>query len=155
MKDNLYGMKMPSVNHCARTIYITERFERAAAEPHSPAFEYLMTLRASCPNYTLVRRGGRRSPTQKAVKISYQKMRRYISCLRNSEMMLKLFEKVVVFARSQPMPYQIVRSWFDSSFPDYGSVPDFDKDGFPLVEAKCVPIETLKSRQQEPQTIGA
>jgi hypothetical protein len=75
-------------------------------------------------------------------------MGKYIACLRDADELMEVFEKVKAFAKSQPNPYLTVSRWFFESFPDYGCQPDFDEDGFPIVEANCVSLEAYKQRNE-------
>ena len=46
-------------------------------------------------------------------------------------------------------PYQTVSEWFFNSFPDYGCVPEFDADGYPLVETCVVAFADLQKKAAE------
>jgi hypothetical protein len=61
---------------------------------------------------------------------------------------MAIFEKVKAFAKSQPNPHLTVSRWFYESFPAYGCQPDFDEEGFPIVEANCVSLEAYKQRNE-------
>ena len=143
------NVRKPVVNHIARTISVTNAFMCAAADPSSAEFEMYMKLTASCPDYkVVVAKKHKAKKDDKAKKITYAKMGKYIACLRNADELLDLFEKVKAFAKSQPNPYLTVSRWFNESFPDYGCQPDFDEDGFPIVEANCVSLEAYKQRNE-------
>lgn len=143
------NIRKPIVNHTNRTISVTDTFLHAAADPTSTEFEMYMKLTASCPNYKVVTKKRRKTMNKdKQLKLTYAKMGKYIACLRNADELLDLFEKVKAFAKSQPNSYQMVSRWFNESFPDYGCQPDFDEDGFPIVEANCVSLEAYKKRNE-------
>ena len=143
------NIRKPMVNHITRTITVSNSFMRAAADPTSAEFEMYMKLTASCPNYKVVAaKKPKAKKDDKPPKLTYAKMGKYIACLRNADELLDLFEKVKAFAKSQPNPYLMVSRWFYESFPDYGCQPDFDEDGFPIVEANCVSLEAFKQRNE-------
>ena len=142
-------MKMPVVNHCARTITMTERFQHAAAEYGSPEFQYMMKLQKACPNYEIIAAKPRRVAVNKSrPSITYTKMRAYIGNLRDSEVLLEKFDWVREYSKSLPCPYKAVLDWFYKSFPDYGSIPEFDDDGFPKVRALIIPFEGKKENDK-------
>lgn len=129
--------RKPTIDHFSKTITASESFMRAAMHAENGECAYLQMLRENCPGYTFVRSKSRK-PSKGQKKVTYDKMRKYIGCLRDSKRLLELFERVVVFGRSHDNPYQIVSEWFFNSFPDYGCVPEFDTDGYPIVETTCV-----------------
>ena len=141
--------RKPVVDHIARTITVTNTFMRAAADPTSPEYEMYLKLVSSCPNYkVVVAKKQKVKKDDKQAKLTYAKMGDYIACLRNSDELLAVFEKVKAFAKTQPNPYLTVSRWFNASFPDYGCQPDFDADGFPLVEANCVSLEAYMQQNE-------
>ena len=143
---NMY-IRKPVINHLARTISVTDTFMRAAAEPDSEAFNTYMRITAACPEYRVVVER-RRLPKNKQPNLTYARMEKYISCLRDAKVNLEIFEKVKAFSKSQPNPYLTVSRWFNESFPDYGYQPEFDADGFPIVEANCVSLEAYKQQKE-------
>ena len=146
---NNMNIRKPMVNHIARTITVTNSFMRAAADPTSAEFEMYMKLTASCPNYKVVAaKKHKTKDSDKKPKLTYDRMGKYIACLRNADELLTVFEKVKAFAKSQPNPHALVSRWFFESFPDYGCQPDFDSEGFPLVEANCVSFEAYKQHNE-------
>lgn len=141
------NIRKPMVDHFTRTITVANSFMRAAADPTSAEFEMFMKLKASCPNYKVVAaKKSRTKKDDKPPKLTYAKMGKYIACLRNADELLTVFDKVKAFAKSQPNPYLTVSRWFNECFPDYGCQPDFDAEGFPLVEANCVSLEAYKQQ---------
>lgn len=141
------NIRKPMVNHFTRTITVSNSFMRAAADPTSAEFEMYLKLTASCPNYKVVAaKKSKAKKDDKPPKLTYAKMGKYIACLRNADELMAVFEKVRAFSKSQPNPYLMVSRWFNESFPDYGCQPDFDEDGFPIVETNCVSLETYKQR---------
>jgi len=140
--------RKPTVDHFSKTITASESFMRAAMHAENGECAYLQMLRESLPGYTFVRSKSRK-PAKGQKKITYDKMRKYIRCLRDSKRLLEMFERVVVFGRSHDNPYQIVSEWFFNTFPDYGCVPEFDTDGYPIVETCVVPFAELQKKAAE------
>lgn len=137
----------PQINHVNRTINISAAYQRAAAEFGTDAFCALMDIREKCPGYKVVC-NTHRKPAKKKANLTYSRMGQYISCLRGGQGYLEIFGKVKEFAKSQPNPYLTVSHWFHSCFPDYGCMPDFDKDGYPIVEVNIVSFEDFKSARE-------
>ena len=144
------------VNHRTKTIVVTNSFMRAATDPSSAEFEMYMKLTAECPDYKVVYTKPRKvKKDDRPPKLTYKRMEKYISCLRDADELLALFEKVKAFAKSQPNAYLTVSRWFYSSFPDYGCQPDFDADGFPLVEVNVIPIEEYQQKRSMVEQFSA
>ena len=140
--------RKPVIDHFSKTITATEAFMRAAMHAENGECAYLQMLRESLPGYTFVRSKSRK-PAKGQKKITYDKMRKYIRCLRDSKRLLEMFERVVILSRSYDNPYQTVSEWFFNSFPDYGCVPEFDADGYPIVETCVVAFADLQKKAAE------
>lgn len=142
--------RRPVVDHFSKTITVTESFMRAASNVENGECAYLQKLRDTCPGYDLVCRKTRKA-SKAPKKLSYDKMRKYIRCLRDSSRLLELFERVVDYGKALDNGYQVVSEWFANTFPDYGSVPDFDAEGFPIVETCLVSFAELQKKAKEKQ----
>ena len=140
--------RKPTVDHFSKTITVSEAFMRAAAHIENGECAYLQMLRESCPGYTFVRSKSRK-PSKAPKKLSYDKMRKYIRTLRDSKRLLALFERVVEYGKALDNGYQVVSEWFASTFPDYGCTPDFDTDGYPIVETCLVSFVDLQKKAAE------
>ena len=147
MKNN--DFRKPIINHKTQKITVTKFFMRAANDPTSAAFDMFMNIKAKCPTYKVV--VAKPKNADKQPKLTYAKMGSYIACLRDAKANLEIFENVKEFAKTQPNPYLTVSRWFWESFPDYGCQPEFDADGFPLVEANCVSLEAYKQQKEATQ----
>ena len=137
--------RKPTVDHFSKTITVSESFMRAASHIENGECAYLQMLRESCPDYTFVRSKNRK-PSKAPKKLSYDKMRKYIRTLRDSKRLLALFERVVEYGKALDNGYQVVSEWFASTFPDYGCTPDFDTDGYPIVETALFPLPTCRRK---------
>ena len=141
------SVRMPKINHSTRTISITESFNRAASTYGTEACNLLTEILKAFPAYRVVCITQSKHDTKKP-KLTYKKMEKYISSLRNGEVYLEIFKKVKAFAASQPGAYFMVSSWFDASFPDYGCVQEFDEDGFPQVEVNVISFDDYKQQRE-------
>ena len=119
------GYKMDFIK-CALTI--TKEFERRAMDTNSEEYATLAKLRTDFPNLRIVMKA---APKRKRnnLKPAYDKMVNYLSCQPNSIILLNQFIEVKERSKSQENPYQFVRDWFLSSFPDYQKIPQFDVAG--------------------------
>ena len=154
----------PYVDHLTHTITVSGSFLRAASDPATKEFAQLLDLTSKLPNYTVIPMKVKKATKKsKASKPTYNRMEKYIRQLRNADANLVIFEKVKAFAKSQPNPYQTVLTWFSDSFPDYGCYPEFDNEGYPIVEANCICFEAYKQSneaagkqvQNEMEPVGA
>ena len=137
-------------DHIHKTILVSESFARAAAKFGSNEFNCLMNMRKACPDYQ-IRCTAPKKQKKTRDRISYDRMRKYMRCLRNGEECLELFEKVVAYSCSQRAPYQCVADWFSRSFPDYGAAVDFDKDGYPIAEENIIFFDVYKKECEQKQ----
>ena len=88
-------MNAYSVNHVTRSIILTRDFAKAASIPDTDQYRLLIRLRTDNPGYEIVQRTitkkeGKRKPP------SYKQMKKYISCVENSDYyindLLKVFK---------------------------------------------------------------
>jgi hypothetical protein len=142
-------MRLPRVNHCSKTIEMTECFQHAAAEFGTDEFAYLMDLRAACPDYAILGAQPTKAARNGRKTVPYAKMRIYLGCLRDAHKHLEMFEKVVSFSRSQASPYRTVLKWFRESFPDYGRDPQFHEEGHLIARVCYGPFERMAAEQPE------
>ena len=71
-------------------------------------------------------------------------MKQYISCLAESETYQKQYETVCKAAKSYNNPIIKVRKWFNTTFPNYNKLPEFDENGRIIVTPKGYDADTLK-----------
>lgn len=131
------GYKM-DFRKCALTI--TKEFERRAMDTNSEEYATLTKLRADFPNLRIVMKA---APKRKRnnLKPTYDKMVNYLSCQPNSTILLNQFIEVKERSKSQENPYQFVRDWFLSSFPDFRKIPKFDESGNPIAQRRIANME--------------
>ena len=72
-------------------------------------------------------------------------MKQYISCLAESETYQKQYETVCEAAKSYNNPIIKVRKWFNTTFPNYNKLPEFDENGRIIVTPKGHDADTLKA----------
>ena len=110
------------------TLTITKDFEKKAMNVNSVEYQTLKQLKADFPSLRIVRKV---SPKRKSslARPTYDKMVKFLSCQANSAILLKEFAEVREYSKAQENPYQFVREWFFANFPNYQSLPKFDKEG--------------------------
>lgn len=88
-------MNAYSVNHMTRSIILTRDFAKKASIPGTDEYRTFLTLRRDNPEYeviqrTIAKKEGKRKPP------SYKQMKKYISCVENSDYyindLLKVFK---------------------------------------------------------------
>ena len=93
-------MNAYSVNHMTRSIILTRDFAKAASIPDTDQYRLLIRLRTDNPGYEIVQRTitkkeGKRKPP------SYKQMKKYISCVENSDYYMARFEAMRAEAESK------------------------------------------------------
>ena len=76
-------------------------------------------------------------------QMSYAKFEKYIACLQDADVYMKMFEDVKKVSLSQRSPYNYVRNWFFETFPNYLETPEMDTDGRVIVD-KVKPLPELR-----------
>ena len=93
-------MNAYSVNHMTRSIILTRDFAKAASIPDTDQYRLLIRLRTDNPGYNIIQRTitkkeGKRKPP------SYKQMKKYISCVENSDYYMARFEAMRAEAESK------------------------------------------------------
>lgn len=121
-------MKNYKMDFTTNTLTITKDFEKKAMNVNSVEYQTLKQLKADFPSLRIVKKV---SPKRKSslARPTYDKMVKFLSCQANSAILLKEFAEVREYSKAQENPYQFVREWFFANFPNYQSLPKFDKEG--------------------------
>jgi len=112
-------MKNYQIDFAANTITITQKFAKAAGQIGTEEFQIMMELRRL--NMAIITKP---PVKKKSSNLTYERMKRYIALLEDSEKYQKEFEAVCVESLSMKAPYAYVRKWFKTTFPSYGKQPE-------------------------------
>ena len=146
--------KKPVINHINKTIIVSDAFYKASANPFSNEFRDLMKLREVLPGYEVITRSHRKPRnTEKTPNIpkfvSYDKMKKYINLLPDSEKLLNQLQLVKKFAECRRNSASIVFKWFNDTFPDYRKAPRIDKDGNLVANVNIIPFDKFAKSVEE------
>ena len=115
------------IDFTAKTITLTKAFSELAQDPESKAFGLYIKLKRDLPDFKFVTPSPK--PRKRSKKITYDKMVKYISCQKDSIILLKRFTEIRELSKSDTSPYNFVFNWFSTTFPSYGEMPKFDEEG--------------------------
>ena len=137
-------MNAYSVNHMTRSIILTRNFAKAASIPDTDQYRLLIRLRTDNPGYEIVQRTitkkeGKRKPP------SYKQMKKYISCVENSDYYMARFEAMREEAASKNGSYARVLKWFRQTFPNFYVMPEYNSDNEIIVTPADYPAEETVS----------
>lgn len=137
-------MNAYSVNHMTRSIILTRDFAKAASIPDTDQYRLLIRLRTDNPGYEIVQRTitkkeGKRKPP------SYKQMKKYISCVENSDYYMARFEAMRAEAASKNGSYARVLKWFRQTFPNFYVMPEYNSDNEIIVTPADYPAEETVS----------
>ena len=137
-------MNAYSVNHMTRSIILTRDFAKAASIPDTDQYRLLIRLRTDNPGYNIIQRTitkkeGKRKPP------SYKQMKKYISCVENSDYYMARFEAMREEAASKNGSYARVLKWFRQTFPNFYVMPEYNSDNEIIVTPADYPAEETVS----------
>ena len=135
-------MNAYSVNHMTRSIILTRDFAKAASIPDTDQYRLLIRLRTDNPGYNIIQRTitkkeGKRKPP------SYKQMKKYISCVENSDYYMARFEAMREEAASKNGRYARVLKWFRQTFPNFYVMPEYNSDNEIIVTPADYPTEEI------------
>lgn len=115
------------INFANKTITITKAFSELAQDPTSKEFALYLKLQNDLPDFKFLMAAPK--ARKKNSKITYDKMIKYITCQKDSTVLLKRFAEVRELSKAASAPYNFVYKWFTSTFPTYDELPEFDDEG--------------------------
>lgn len=137
-------MNAYSVSHITRSIIMTRNFAKAASIPDTHEYQILIKLRTENPGYeiiqrTIAKKEGKRKPP------SYKQMKKYITCVENSDFYMARFEAMRKEATSKNGSYARVLKWFRQTFPNFYVMPEYNSDNEIIVTPADYPTEETVS----------
>lgn len=120
-------MKTYHIDFTTKTITITKTFAKEAQNPNSSEYAVLLKFRSDFPDFKILEQKSKSKRPNN--KVTYDKMVKYISCQRDSNILLKRFAEIRELSKGEPSPYNFVCRWFNETFPAYGNMPKFDENG--------------------------
>ena len=137
-------MNAYSVSHITRSIIMTRNFAKAASIPDTHEYQILIKLRTENPGYeiiqrTIAKKEGKRKPP------SYKQMKKYITCVENSDFYMARFEAMRKEAASKNGSYARVLKWFRQTFPNFYAMPEYNSDNEIIVTPADYPAEETVS----------
>ena len=137
-------MNAYSVNHVTRSIILTRDFAKKASIPDTHEYQILIKLRTENPGYeiiqrTIAKKEGKRKPP------SYKQMKKYITCVENSDFYMARFEAMRKEAASKNGSYARVLKWFRQTFPNFYVMPEYNSDNEIIVTPADYPAEETVS----------
>ena len=135
-------MNAYSVNHMTRSIILTRDFAKKACIADTDEYKLLIKLRTDNPGYDIIKRTiakkeGKRKPP------SYKQMKKYISCVENSDYYMARFEAMREEAASKNGSYARVLKWFRQTFPNFYVMPEYNSDNEIIVTPADYPTEEI------------
>lgn len=116
------------IDFVRETITLTKAFSAQARVKGSEAYKTLVDLQKELPHMRFVTRTAPKA--RKASRLTYEKMKNFIACQNDSDVLLIEFDKVKELAKGQGgNAYQNVKRWFLQTFPNYNEIPSFDEKG--------------------------
>ena len=134
-------MKAYKIDFARRTVTVTKAFADKAAMYESTEYNMLMDLQNQ--GYTVVNRT-HATPTNRKPMPTYAQMEHYISCLAEAEFYRAAYDAVCNEAKSHNNSIAKVRKWFNTTFPNYGKLPEFDENNKIVVTPKGHDAKSLK-----------
>ena len=110
-----------AIDFTTNTVTVTKKFLEAASMIGTTEFNTMMQLRQM--NLTIVTK----APVKKKnAKLTYDKMKKYITLLDEAEKYQTEFDVVLNESKAYDASYAYVLKWFKATFPNYGKQPERD-----------------------------
>ena len=114
------------IDFTTNTITVTKAFKKKADQLGTPEFKIMMELRALGMEIVEKAAPKRKNTVHRA---TYKQMKTYISCITDADRYLAEFEVVRLASLKDANPYETVRTWFESTFPNHAGKKEMDEEG--------------------------
>ena len=140
-------MKNYTIDFNMNKLTVSKSFYEKAMNPNNTEYTTLLVLKHDFPGLRIYIKepAKRKSP---AVRLTYDKMVKYLACQKNSEALLLMFNTIKEQSKSQSAPYVYVKKWFLEQFPEYTKYPSFDEYG-KLLDKKAPTVTTERAVKLE------
>ena len=145
------GCKIDFTNN---TLVMNYKFYAASQEYGTGENNLVKEILNDFPSLTVVVKAGREvKTTNKNKRLTYENMKKHISCYPNAKELLVAFETAKSKSKVVASPYAYVVDWFQAQFPNY-------KDGKACVTAstaEIVPlpdVEDYKKKSEDMERAG-
>lgn len=113
------------IDFATNTIIVTKAFMKRADQLGTAEFKTMMELRTL--GMEIVEKA---APKKNNVhRATYKQMKAYIACVADGARYLKEFEIVRRASLKDASPYETVRNWFETTFPNHKALPELDENG--------------------------
>ena len=110
-----------AIDFTTNTVTVTKKFLEAASMIGTTEFNTMMKIREM--GMTIITK----TPAKKKnTKLTYDKMKKYISLLDEAEKYQAEFAAVLNESKAYDASYAYVLNWFKKTFPNYGKQPERD-----------------------------
>ena len=106
-----------AVDFFTKSLTLTKTFYKKACKVGSPEYQELRLAMSESPNFTIKLIGNDAKRTYG--KLTFQRMKEYISTQANSEENLEALERVAKIAETKGAKYPLTKKWFLETFPEY------------------------------------
>ena len=114
---------MYKINFTTNSVTITKAFEKAAQEYGSDAYNMLLEFKRA--GFAIVHP----MRVRHSSRPSYEDMRHYITRCEDNETLLRDYDLTVDLYQDVKGGYSKVYSWFHKECPNYGKLPEFNREG--------------------------
>lgn len=112
------------INHITNTITVSKKFLEQASTLGGDTYDTMEKLRTLGMPILLEKSKKRKAPA----RLTYKKMLHHINCLADADHYLAEFEAARNASRGEEHPYTYMKNWYESTFPNHASVPEFDEN---------------------------
>ena len=112
------------INYITNTITVSKKFLEQASTLGGDTYETMKALRELGMPIVLEKMKKRKVSS----RLTYKQMLHHISCLADAKHYLAEFEAVRNASKGEEHPYKYVENWYESTFPNHASVPEFDEN---------------------------
>lgn len=113
MTKTIKGYK---IDFKTNTITVTKAFMKKAEQLNAPEFKTMMELRALGMEIVEKAAPKRKNTVHRA---TYKQMKTFISCITDADRYMAEFEVVRLASLKDANPYETVRNWFETTFPNH------------------------------------
>ena len=107
------------IDHLNKNIYVSSAFAKASMRITTEEYKTLLTIKASHPDYTIIKREIKKNPQKESYRgLTYAYMEHYILTHDKSGEVMQMYQEMRLRALCHSIRYAHIKKWFLEIYPE-------------------------------------
>ena len=107
------------IDHLNKNIYVSSAFAKASMRITTEEYKTLLTIKASHPDYTIIKREIKKNPQKESYRgLTYEYMENYIQTHDKGGTVMEQYRELILRTKCHSIRYAHVKKWFLELYPE-------------------------------------